>query len=209
MALRSQNNHKGKYMTNITNVISSWGDEEQWFCITKNSLCKKHKKALVKKYNSDKSSININEIIFLEEDKDCYEMWVNGETIGLFALQKTFSWEMDDDEIDDHLSDIKLDDHVYLNLDSVFVVKEYRGKGLGSELATIVAQNMSSDIVNVLSERKPDNNKFDVKVFADYDSEEGENFTNIFSTVFAEGAAFFEIMKNNGVNVSLEMDVGY
>ena len=197
-------------MNHITNVIATWGDEEQWFCITKNSLCKTRKKALVKRYNSDESNINLNDIFFLEEDKDCYEIWVNGETIGLFALQKTFSWEIDDDdEIDDHLSDIKLDDHVYLNLDSVFVVKEHRGKGLGSELATIVAQNISSDIVNKLSERKPDNDKFDVKIFADYDSEEGENFTTIFSFVFAEGAAFFEIMKNNGVNVSLEMDVGY
>ena len=196
-------------MVQIANVINTWGDEEQWFCITKNSLSKKCKKALVKRYNSDENSINLNDIFFIEEDKDCYEMWVNGETIGLFVLQKTFSWEMDDDEIDDHLSDIKLDDRVYLNLDSVFIVKEYRGQGLGSELATIVAQDISNYIVNKLSERKPNNDKFHVKVYADYDSEEGEHFTNIFSFVFAEGAVFFEIMKNNGVNVSLEMDVGY
>ncbi len=207
MLLKLVNNINTKDLKlNISNTICTWGNSNQWYCITQDSLSEESKKNLVNLYNQDKSSVMLNEVFFLEDDVICFELSVNGEVVGLLALRKSFDWEDEDEE---ELGSTEQESSIDLTLESFFILKAFRGKGLGQEFAFKVANYIGVDIINTLSAREPKKDEFLVNIHADYDSKDGEYFTHNFAENLSNESAFSEVLKSMNITPSFCLDAGY
>lgn len=127
-----------------------------------------------------------------------YILWVGDKPVGLFSL--TLNYEVGDGSEGSHEA------FVYIDVLGVFILKKYRGKGLGFWLATQAGTYVRNKIINK-SIRDFVSTGVHLQVHADYESDEGEAFCeNLYSEINYGLSKMFAI---TGKSFSSSLDAGY
>jgi len=173
----------------------------KWVGITQRTISDKYIETLVAKFNSEKG-VTLNKKMFIEESNDVFELWVNGEVVGLL----TINYELDTPEKDNRETLFSC----YIGINGVFILEKYRDHGLGFLFAETVSSFLSKNILFEILRFKNNTNipELDMTIHADYESSEGESFVNMFTEGLChEGYAIMR--KSLGVKEKLSLDAGY
>lgn len=125
----------------------------------------KRNKLLKELVDDDSLSLNPNPL-----RRKCYELWSEGELIGLCALPYA---PLDYDAVEDE------DDFVCVgaSLEMVYLKAEYRNRGIGHQFAKLLASELEKLIVsNVLTKPSLHRNKLIVTLDAGFETHEGDAF---------------------------------
>lgn len=119
-------------------------------CVTFGMATQQQKEELAQKQIGD---VGLNECYLL--DSDVYELWANKALIGYCAIEYSKR-------------------HNVIIINMVYLLPDYRGKGVGDDFATVIAKDLTRQIFqnNWANKKK----KTPFTVHADFESEEGERF---------------------------------
>lgn len=136
----------------------------------------------------------LNRDYFLSQD--CHEIWVGSKLIGLCNVQTS-------------VSDIE-DEAVYVNttLNGIFILKRYRGHGMGSMFIQTILKDLRAGYAAEISAlAKAGAKKFSVILYADFESEEG---AGVFANIPLELVDLLDALKV-ALNVEIECieDAGF
>ncbi len=141
----------------------------------------------------------LNEKPFKE---DCYEFWFHQHLIGLCSLGYG--------GLIDAWTDNSHKGYVSVNLELVYLLEEYRGKGLGWEFSTMLFHQVQNLLLNdIFTNRHLIEKTLDVSLSADFVSKQGEVFFDGFYTILSHDFSLVANRFKFDFNVLFESDSGY
>lgn len=108
--------------------LTYWVDEEGRLCaIATNYSPEKERLAVLNEYEKE-GPVRFDVTYFNDSDrKTFFELWVNGKCVGLLSVDYGASIKRKNEKL------------IYIELSAVFILKEFRGQGLGVSLANTAA----------------------------------------------------------------------
>ena len=124
---------------------------------------------------------------------DNYELIINGEPIGLANV--------------DYRETIGVNNRVAIGIElvAIFIKKDHRGVGLGNYFISSIAEHLVKKI-NLLNFAKKD---FDILLYADFDSPEGEAVFNTLVAIIEKTVTFYKEKLYPESTSTLDVDAGY
>ncbi len=180
----------------------SCGDEDPSCALSYGMATLEQKEVIFVDLKRDET-LPLNEKPFKE---DCYELWLDQHLIGLCSLGYRGLIEFREFEGVDSFDD----GYVSVNLELVYLLEEYRGKGLGGELSTMLFYQVQNILLNdIFTNRHLIEKKLDVSVSADFESKEGQMFFDCFYNLLSHDFSFVANRLKFDFDVSFECDAGY
>jgi GNAT superfamily N-acetyltransferase len=146
--------------------------------VTKNHSTLKDFKKFEKAKSSDSGGFNVY------RSKDAYELWCNKELIGYcdFSIQvetpEEYAKEVYvEEDFDEFVEENKNTLFVSTNLEIVYLLEKYQGKGVGSYFSGIIREDLNSKVLEMVIFQKSNKcRKIEIEAHAEYHSEDGGLF---------------------------------
>jgi len=113
------------------------------------------------------------------ESENNFELWCDNELIGLCQNEVSVQdWKMRGEECEFELLEKDKETlFLFCNLEAVFILQKFRGKGLGSYFSETISESQTMQMFGLLSHQKRLKiSSVEVTFFSDYNSKEGELF---------------------------------